>query len=99
MTDDIEKSNFNPQMLKSCTDTAYECGYRQGATDMEKAKQIIIDSLLKQIEQIRADAYKRFAEVIALDIADCSRCPIDCDVATYGDCEKALIAYVKEQNS
>lgn len=62
MTDDIEKSNFNPQMLKSCTDTAYECGYRQGATDMEQAKQIIIDSLLKQIEQIRADAIEEYRQ-------------------------------------
>lgn len=30
ITDDIEKSNFNPQMLKSCTDTSYQCGYQQG---------------------------------------------------------------------
>ena len=29
ITDDIEKSNFNPQMLKSCTDTSYQCGYNQ----------------------------------------------------------------------
>ena len=33
ITDDIEKSNFNPQMLKSCTDTSYECGYYKGRTD------------------------------------------------------------------
>lgn len=60
ITDDIEKSNFNPKMLKACTDTSYECGYQQGykdgGSDMEQAKQIIIDCLLKQIEQIRADA-------------------------------------------
>lgn len=30
ITDDIEKSNFNPQMLKSCTDSSYQCGYQQG---------------------------------------------------------------------
>lgn len=34
MTDDIEKSNFNPQMLKSCTDASYQCGYEQGKADM-----------------------------------------------------------------
>lgn len=33
ITDDIEKSNFNPQMLKSCTDTSYQCGYEQGRKD------------------------------------------------------------------
>lgn len=33
ITDDIEKSNFNPQMLKSCTDTSYQCGYQQGRAD------------------------------------------------------------------
>lgn len=33
ITDDIEKSNFNPQMLKSCTDTSYQCGYEQGKAD------------------------------------------------------------------
>lgn len=53
ITDDIEKSNFNPQMFKACTDTAYKCGYQQGATNMEQAKQIIIDGLLKQLEKIR----------------------------------------------
>lgn len=35
---------------------AYKQGYQDGGEDMEKAKQIIIDGLLKQIEQIRADA-------------------------------------------
>lgn len=29
----IEDSNFNPQMLKSCTDTSYQCGYQQGKSD------------------------------------------------------------------
>lgn len=33
ITDDIEKSNFNPQMLKSCTDSSYQCGYQQGKKD------------------------------------------------------------------
>lgn len=33
ITDDIEKSNFNPRMLKSATDLAYQCGYQQGRTE------------------------------------------------------------------
>lgn len=33
VTDDIEKSNFNPQMLKSCTYTSYQCGHKQGRVD------------------------------------------------------------------
>ena len=33
ITDDIEKSNFNPKMLKNATDLAYQCGYHQGRAD------------------------------------------------------------------
>ena len=33
ITDDIEKSNFNPKMLKSATDLAYQYGYHQGKVD------------------------------------------------------------------
>ena len=33
ITDDIEKSNFNPKMLKSATDLAYQCGYHQGRAE------------------------------------------------------------------
>lgn len=33
ITDDIEKSNFNPKMLKSATDLTYQCGYKQGRAD------------------------------------------------------------------
>ena len=33
ITDDIKKSNFNPKMLKSATDLAYQCGYHQGRAD------------------------------------------------------------------
>lgn len=43
---------------------AYDKGYEQGATDMENAKQIIIDSLLKQIEQIRAEAIDEFLKMV-----------------------------------
>ena len=43
ITDDIEKSNFNPKMLKSATDLAYQCGYHQGRADAidEFAKKLI----------------------------------------------------------
>lgn len=34
---------------------AVEKAYQKGATDMEKAKQIIIDKLLVEIEQIRTE--------------------------------------------
>lgn len=34
---------------------AWNDGYYQGATDMEEAKQIIIDSLLKLVESTRAE--------------------------------------------
>lgn len=44
ITDDIEKSNFNPQMLKSCTDTSYQCGYQQGREDERKKIIEIFDS-------------------------------------------------------
>lgn len=36
ITDDIEKSNFNPKMLKACTDTSHICGYLQGREDTIK---------------------------------------------------------------
>lgn len=44
ITDDIEKSNFNPQMLKVCTDTSYECGYQQGRADA-------IDEIIKKLAE------------------------------------------------
>lgn len=49
ITDDIEKSNFNPQMLKSCTDTSYQCGYEQGRADaIEELEQILHTVFNKQ---------------------------------------------------
>lgn len=42
----------------------YEQGYQDGGSDMEKAKQIIIDGLLKQIGQIRADMIKECIEIV-----------------------------------
>ena len=64
ITDDIEKSNFNPQMLKSCTDSAYQCGYQQGRKDgiaeANLAHNIECGDCVRQItatdeERIRAD--------------------------------------------
>ena len=48
ITDDIEKSNFNPKMLKSATDLAYQCGYHQGRVDAindfkKSVKELVVD--------------------------------------------------------
>lgn len=47
ITDDIEKSNFNPQMLKGCTDTSYQCGYEQGKTEGRKEAILYVRKLIK----------------------------------------------------
>lgn len=49
----------------------------------------------KLYSEIREEAYKEFAEVIAMDIADCKTCPIGCKDNSYGECEKRLVQYVK----
>lgn len=50
--------------------------YQQGASDTEKAKQIIIDKLLVEIEQIRADAIKEVMGILHENIMiDCDLCP------------------------
>lgn len=49
------------QIQKALYET-YEQGYQDGGFDMEQAKQIIIDELLKQIDQIRADAIEEFVD-------------------------------------
>lgn len=41
--------------IQDIHESVYQQGYEQGATDMEKAKQIIIDELHKQIETLEAD--------------------------------------------
>lgn len=65
ITDDIEKSNFNPQMLKSCADTSYQCGYEKGKSDTLEICRVLfckyakgrdleeIDRLLKEIEEMK----------------------------------------------
>ena len=64
ITDDIEKSNFNPQMLKSCTDTSYQCGYQKGKADAieELVGRILSNCTLKStgkiVLEIRMDIFK-----------------------------------------
>lgn len=66
-------------------------GYQQGRADAIAE----FKDLGKLYSEIREEAYKEFAEVIAMDIADCKTCPIGCKDNTYGECEKRLVQYVK----
>ena len=59
---------------------AYEEGYQKGAKDMEKAKQIIIDMLLKQIKNITdslptCDRYEDYGCPNSVD--DCFDCMME----------------------
>ena len=68
ITDDIEKSNFNPKMLKSATDLAYQCGYSQGRADA-------IDEFVEKIcekytEEESKGNYKQYCGEIKQNIAD-----------------------------
>lgn len=47
----------------------FEKGYKQGASDMENAKQLIIDGLLKQIKSLEQKAISRPIELYAVE--DC----------------------------
>lgn len=47
----------------------YNDGYKQGATDMKNAKQIIIDSLLEQIKVLEKQMISRPIELYAVE--DC----------------------------
>lgn len=49
--------------------------YNKGATDMEKAKQIIIDSLLKEIEHTRAEVIDELLDISwhSIDLKDFRR--------------------------
>lgn len=70
----IEDSNFNPQMLKSCTDTSYQCGYQQGKADAlnidldtpmhftDEQKAWIKKYISINGERQRTDGVKEFAE-------------------------------------
>ncbi len=58
ITDDIEKSNFNPQMLKVCTDTSYECGYQQGRADaIDDAIEYFIEHAHEVYDHVSARDY------------------------------------------
>lgn len=48
---------------------SYQLGYQQGASDMENAKQIIIDGLLKQIKDLEKQIINRPIELYAVE--DC----------------------------
>lgn len=61
ITDDIEKSNFNPQMFKACTDTSYQCGYQQGRADA-------IDEVMQIVQKIKDDYNdSKFGEKIPIN--------------------------------
>ena len=74
ITDDIEKSNFNPKMLKSATDLTYQCGYHQGRADAidefadklnAKCSGMIKDKWNSNVAPISwAEAYANFKEDI-----------------------------------
>ena len=68
ITDDIEKSNFNPKMLKSATDLAYQCGYHQGRAD---AIDDFRKEICKMITQSENDGnYRFYAAELKQAIAD-----------------------------
>lgn len=78
---------------------AWNDGYYQGATDMEEAKQIIIDSLLKQMEHIRAEAIDEVINEIieqygTFNCDVCKRKTESC--CTFGDCTITFLEQVKE---
>ena len=69
ITDDIEKSNFNPQMLKSCTDTSYQCGYEQGRADAtQEIKSVIKDTFDVAYAKGRADCLEEFVKNVLYEL-------------------------------
>lgn len=62
---------------ESCREDAFNDGYAKGASDMEKAKQIIIDALLKQLEVVKADAIDAFAKLIHKDLYQLNHHQVD----------------------
>lgn len=73
----------------------YQQGYQDGGSDMEQAKQIIIDSLLKQIEQIRADAIDEFVKELLPRLTDAIYSK---DVPSMTNLIVEVAGEVKEQN-
>ena len=64
ITDDIEKSNFNPKMLKSATDLAYQCGYHQGRTDAINDFKKSVKELVVDLDVIRFKDIEDIAELL-----------------------------------
>ena len=64
ITDDIEKSNFNPKMLKSATDLAYQCGYHQGRTDAINEFKNSVKELVVDLDVIRFKDIEDIAELL-----------------------------------
>ena len=62
ITDDIEKSNFNPKMLKSATDLAYQCGYHQGRVDAINDFKKSVKELVADLNVIRFKDIEEIAE-------------------------------------
>ena len=64
ITDDIEKSNFNPKMLKSATDLAYQCGYHQGRVDAINDFKKSVKELVVDLNVIRFKDIEEIAELL-----------------------------------
>lgn len=62
-TDDLVAYDSNT----SSNIRSYENGYKQGATDMENAKQIIIDGLLEQIKELEKKVISRPQVLYAIE--------------------------------
>lgn len=66
VTDDVEKSNFNPQMIKCCTDTSYQCDYERGKADGIKE---FYTSLLGYKREINASNYPwNYIELVMIEL-------------------------------
>lgn len=85
---------------------AWNDGYYQGATDMEEAKQIIIDSLLKLVESTRAETIEECADLFSNILPDMTNvcginCPVKCNWGTEESCKdmckKWFLEQLKEQ--
>ena len=86
ITDDIEKSNFNPKMLKSATDLAYQCGYHQGRAE-------VIDSINDNIHEIYKCQFYCMEDMCEHDSPTVDMC-IDC----FYDAIQKSLEQLKEQD-
>lgn len=75
------------ETLGEAYNEGYEQGYDKGATEMERAKQIIIDKLLKQIDEIKVETIDECFKTIQnyfieyCDNASNKECDLLCEVA------------------